>query len=129
MPIVYGPVKSKKLKSPKKKHFRDEDSEESEVLFTCQLCGNLLTKKNSLMCLNNNCQVRWHVLCLGKRFLDSEVSFIGTQREDATNENLLPVEGICPSCESTILWGDLIRKKNGCYSELSNVENLNDECI
>ena len=41
-----------------------------------------------------------HVVCLSNAFLEPG--------------QFLPIEGECPLCQKTLLWGELIRKKNGC---------------
>ncbi len=58
---------------------------------------------NTLRCLVKSCTMISHTLCLSKHFLSK------------TPEHVLPVEGICPRCKTSILWGDLIRFKRGCY--------------
>ena len=43
----------------------------------------------------------------------------------------VPVSGKCPTCEGQELWGDLIKKKIGCYSHvqdlLSSLEEEDEE--
>ena len=43
----------------------------------------------------------------------------------------VPVSGNCPTCEGESLWGDLIKKKKGCYSQvlqqLSPVDEEDEE--
>lgn len=133
IPIVYGPVKSVKLRSPQKKtSANDEATKEPDMLYTCQLCHGTLNKEDCLVCLSDKCQVRWHIICLAKNFLNNELSFTGTQCENSSiNKFLLPVEGTCPFCDCAILWGDLVRKKQGCYNGSQNESEtvLSDEDV
>nr|XP_054767531.1 structure-specific endonuclease subunit slx1-like isoform X2 [Lytechinus pictus] len=62
-----------------------------------------------LTCLYPSCKAEYHMTCLSKCFLKHEP------------DQLLPVEGSCPSCKETVLWGDLIRKKQGCYANLAEI--------
>jgi hypothetical protein len=39
----------------------------------------------------------------------------------------LPVDGQCPLCDRYTFWGDIIRKKKGCYEDLMAVEEAQDE--
>ena len=56
-----------------------------------------------------------HIICLAKHFL----------KEEGSN-NFIPIEGSCPLCNVKMLWGDLIRKLNGCYEGLS--QQMNEDC-
>lgn len=57
---------------------------------------------DSISCINSSCPMKAHLVCLAKRFLQ-------TNREDSF---LIPVEGDCPTCSSTFLWRDLIKHDN-----------------
>ena len=35
----------------------------------------------------------------------------------------LPIDGHCPVCNVYMLWGDIIRKKKGCYEDINKVED------
>ena len=58
--------------------------------------------RDSISCINSSCPMKAHLVCLAKRFLQ-------TNREDSF---LIPVEGDCPTCSSTFLWRDLIKHDN-----------------
>lgn len=58
--------------------------------------------RDSISCINSSCSMKAHLVCLAKRFLQ-------TNREDSF---LIPVEGDCPTCSSTFLWRDLIKHDN-----------------
>lgn len=75
----------------------------------CVLCARVSSMDGLLICVNPDCQAVTHILCLAKRFLTS-------------SDHIIPVDGECPACGVHVLWGDLIRKKDGCYTNL-NVEN------
>lgn len=53
-------------------------------------------EEGPLCCPNPGCWLRAHVICLAEEFLREEPG------------QLLPLEGQCPSCEKSLLWGDLI---------------------
>ena len=43
------------------------------------------------------------------------------------SEELVPVQGQCPTCGKEELWGDLIKKKRGCYSHVEEVFEEEEE--
>lgn len=111
MPIVFGPVITKKL--PKQSR---QNSQNNTDTVKCFLCNSEVDEKQSVKCINPNCSCVCHLICLAKHFVGNE-------------DSLLPVEGNCPSCGLEVLWGDLIRKKRGCVVnfEVSELSCLQDE--
>ncbi|XP_061620383.1 structure-specific endonuclease subunit slx1 isoform X11 [Phyllopteryx taeniolatus] len=97
--VAFGGVRAKKLRPVDK----CEDWEETS---RCFLCKGLVKTSEQLCCVHASCGMRSHVICLAERFLRPESS------------HLLPVEGRCPVCFRSVLWGSLIRRKQGCASDL-----------
>lgn len=157
MPIVYGPVRRKKIKASQsqqpapeqspQKHRKPLDadvdlntSQESlpgmeGVLLSrltkkgrrCSICLGKLKDPNSVLkCIHVQCRAESHIICLASHFL-------GQNKTDEVELPLIPVDGCCPSCSKEVLWGDLIRLKNGCYQNLIESEvgeegdNKNDD--
>nr|CAH7728731.1 unnamed protein product [Callosobruchus chinensis] len=108
MPICHGPVISKKVSSIKKGVI------EEQVLNLCNICYELINEKQ-MRCLNLNCDLNSHIVCLSEYFLQPG--------------EYVPVEGKCPKCKDTFLWGDLVRKYKGCYNNLDmelELDNVNE---
>lgn len=63
-------------------------------------------------CLNVTCKAMSHVVCLAKCFLEKG--------------EYVPIQGKCPNCFSVFLWGDLVKKYNGCYGNLDVTLNCSD---
>lgn len=106
MPICYGKVASRKVKQTQRAKATDTPSQESNLPEEklCPLCGSTMTEKDSVACVKPDCILTAHLICLAKVFCNDGM--------------ILPIEGTCPACRTNILWGDLIRKKNGCYQNL-----------
>ena len=101
MPIEEGRVISKRVSSPTKIQTVSSSTVPSTK---CDLCSNpIVEDEKMLSCLNHNCNLEVHLLCLASHFLKSE------------SDRMLPLEGSCPICYSGFLWADLIRKMQGCY--------------
>lgn len=110
MAICYGPVVSKKISS-KERNEEDEDLMEEYSLIMCCLCKELCAEEKGMKCLLKDCSMQAHTICLAKHFLGNETSHI------------VPIEGTCPKCETSLLWGDVVRKKKGCYSTLGQEDD------
>ncbi|XP_067002796.2 structure-specific endonuclease subunit slx1 [Anabrus simplex] len=107
MPLAYGPVESKKVAAPQ------EDADLNDMtLSMCSLCYDAVPLSQRMTCLNTKCLLLVHVICLARCFLQGE--------------EMIPVEGDCPSCGVRILWGDLVRKMKGCYSNLHEEQDGSD---
>lgn len=118
MPILYGPVLSKKISSSQQKSSQGLASEnsdcsqiESESNSICHIC-KMSIQNNKLTCVNSYCDFTSHISCLAKIFLE--------------NDEYIPIEGHCPSCNRKVLWGDLIRKLKGCQVQNDNGDDLED---
>ncbi|XP_011163360.2 structure-specific endonuclease subunit slx1 [Solenopsis invicta] len=108
MPICYGKITSCKVKQKAKKDNILQESHlpmEKSPMF-CSLCDSNVTEEDSITCIKPKCLLIVHLICLAKEFC---------------KEMILPIEGTCPACKSNVLWGDLIRKKNGCYQDLKEI--------
>ncbi|XP_043261973.1 structure-specific endonuclease subunit slx1 [Colletes gigas] len=95
MPTCYGKVISRKVK-------KTDDRNESSMF--CFICSLSLKKKELVSCIKPSCPLVAHLICLADIF--------------CKNSMILPIEGTCPVCNTNVLWGDLIRKKVGCYGNL-----------
>jgi len=119
MPIVHGPVKSKKVGKKKSKRglntadeVEETPTEESDLL--CNICFSEVTVSQKVVCLYPKCEAVSHILCLGMVFTKN------------TND-ILPIKGECPTCGGEEIWGNVIRKKRGCYEELEELGSVEDE--
>jgi structure-specific endonuclease subunit SLX1 len=105
MPIAYGPVVSKKID-----HLKGTTSQASvqdgDPVCVCSLCYEVVRPSEKISCLSPGCLLTAHVICLAKTFLKGNC--------------IIPIEGHCPACDSHLLWGDLVRKKKGCYNNLTS---------
>jgi len=106
MPICYGKVTSCRVKQTQKTRANNVLSNviTKESSLFCSLCGSSIMEVDSVNCVQPNCPLIAHLICLAKLFCKDGM--------------ILPIEGICPACGNNVLWGDLIRKKNGCYQDL-----------
>ena len=108
MPLVFGPVKSKKVRGGQPRPQLEAGQTES-----CNVCGLSVSQPERLSCLYPSCEAVSHVLCLAERFTED-------------TEEVIPVLGLCPTCGKEELWGDLVRKRRGCYEDLQEEENDDD---
>ena len=108
MPITYGKIAIQKVDNIIQEC---EEPQQRNICFECHLN---ITGNDLMICVNPQCNLHCHVICFSRYFIC---------KDDA----ILPVEGKCPSCGIQILWGDLVRKKKGCYKNL--VEDNDQESI
>ena len=120
MPIVYGPVNIIDTSKINKKHQdtrspeKISSSQSSKRCFICKQDLNSISSSNTLRCIK--CHVETHQFCLAQNFLRLE------------SNNLLPIEGSCPKCKQSLLWGDLIRYRSGCYKNLDcTIQDIEDD--
>lgn len=88
---IKGLIESFKLSKPELRLSRSHE---------CAICWEDLGKPSGqkiVRCLDESCTVYAHMICMAQWFCKRDPKF------------LLPVSGSCPSCCSTLLWGDLIR--------------------
>lgn len=79
----------------------------------CSICYKDVCDATSMSCLNPRCSLRSHIVCLANVFLEPGA--------------FIPIDGDCPECHKHMLWGDLVRKRNGCCDWLD--ADSNDEII
>jgi structure-specific endonuclease subunit SLX1 len=66
---------------------------------SCCLKNVDMSSQMVLVCSNENCKATSHMACLSKTFLDS-----------AQDNEVIPIQGHCPKCKSTLKWADLVRE-------------------
>ena len=113
MRIVFGLVCIKKKSKLEIKY--TEMSKQRESLLECHLCMKTIEnpQRSKINCINPKCILTSHLTCLANQCL--------------TPGQYVPIEGNCPICDTSFLWGDLIRKKNGCNDlEEYVIDNCND---
>ena len=82
----------------------------------CGLCIQSVTSKQDLVsCISPKCGAVSHMACLAQHFRQ-------TSQEQTNLNYFLPIDGTCPVCDFHCLWGDIIRKKKGCYKDLPFAE-------
>lgn len=78
----------------------------------CGLCIQSISSKEDLVtCISPKCGTVSHISCLAHHFRQ-------TSQDKNKLNYLLPVDGTCPVCDFHCLWGDIVRKKKGCYENL-----------
>ncbi|KAE8577706.1 hypothetical protein XENTR_v10023023 [Xenopus tropicalis] len=116
MPLAFGQVRARPISKGQKGRLGETGEGESArgvmppAPQRCRVCYEWVQDKDdALCCFQPGCTLTAHILCLAKLFLLKEP------------QSLIPVEGLCPSCGHSVLWGDLIRYRNGCYGDLEEI--------
>ncbi|KAK3587067.1 hypothetical protein CHS0354_014936 [Potamilus streckersoni] len=133
MPIAYGPVISKKVTETKEtkvdpnvtsSEFEDDDelismSQATGAAPRCSVCFKRMQDTDTVLtCYHPKCPMKAQIICLSQKFLSADTN--------SGLDHILPVSGSCPHCQQPVLWGDLIRHKQGCYHNLSQNTDSND---
>ncbi|XP_034526060.1 structure-specific endonuclease subunit SLX1 [Ailuropoda melanoleuca] len=99
MPLAFGPPPPR-APAPRSRSGTSADAESEPDQGTeacCALCAlSFQDEEGPLCCPHPGCRLRAHVICLAEEFLQEEPG------------QLLPLEGQCPGCKNSLLWGDLI---------------------
>lgn len=91
VPLTFGPPPPRTAR----RHAVPLADQDVEAL--CTLCARALQdEEGPLYCPHPGCTLRAHMICLAEEFLQEEPG------------QLLPLEGQCPGCKNSLLWGDLI---------------------
>lgn len=77
----------------------------------CDICYSFLSDEESskISCLNSTCRLVCHLTCLANDFLECG--------------QYVPISGYCPLCRQKIIWGDLVRKRNGCSDTIILIDD------
>ena len=112
MPRCCGKVFSQKIKKTPNNGVVNRMEIDKALIF-CSICTLPLKETESVSCIKPNCLLVAHLICLANTFRKGNM--------------ILPVDGTCPGCITNVLWGDLIRKKVGCYGNLQEVSSSDDD--
>ncbi|ESO91579.1 hypothetical protein LOTGIDRAFT_163304 [Lottia gigantea] len=108
MPIEFGPIMCKKVGGKKKKTNEKTGDDESDSLMLefCDVCYKRIQKEDvKLSCLHPECFMKSHIICLARVFLGNA-------------DHVIPIEGQCPKCDAILMWGELVRQRQGCHRNL-----------
>jgi len=121
MPIMYGLVK---ILNKQKTQAAQQDNSLFKSFHICSVCkvrineinNNILSKNlNGLKC--PNCQEIFHSTCLASFFVEEN------------SLQLLPVNGACPSCDTYLMWADLVNYRMNSFKKINSILNELDVLI
>lgn len=84
----------------------------SDAPVQCIICKKFVTTVDRVSCINSDCLLKCHLICLSHRFLESG--------------QYVPIIGSCPCCRQMMLWADLIRKYKGITDAIALVDDENN---
>ncbi|KAF7940586.1 uncharacterized protein EAE98_000713 [Botrytis deweyae] len=72
---------------------------------SCDICDQDLQHNSGLytICPNIDCNSITHMTCLSQHFLQGE-------KDEQSSEQLVPVKGMCPGCQTEIRWNDVVKE-------------------
>lgn len=76
----------------------------------CMICKRFVSMCDRVSCINSDCSMCCHLICLSQRFLEAG--------------EYVPVMGSCPGCRQMMLWGDVIRKFKGIADAIALVDDV-----
>jgi len=121
MPMVQGPVKSVKPKKPSKKALAAAEADpvisDEEDDLVCNLCFRSVTSATRMDCLNPRCRTVSHAICLSDSFLAAAGEL----------DQMIPIQGSCMTCSSVQQWGDLVRRRRGCFKNIQDISVTDEE--
>lgn len=102
MDISYGRVRIKTKSKKGESEFQENlaQIQITQKTLSCRICQLQIASNASISCLNPECESLFHMVCLASHFLEPG--------------EYVPVSGECPQCRRELVWGQLIRKRNGC---------------
>ncbi|GAB0088119.1 Structure-specific endonuclease subunit SLX1 homolog [Sergentomyia squamirostris] len=115
MPPVHMEIQFGQVKRKRKKPGKIQSPEEDQICLQCSLCLSMIEnrQKSLLTCMNITCTLQCHIICLARMCITESNQYI-------------PIEGDCPICFTHFLWGDLIRKRNGCCDLVAISDDTTD---
>lgn len=90
------------LKKPKRSPATLESDVCSQIPIKCPICDRYIAEDDRVTCLNAECSLKCHLICLSHRFVEPG--------------EYVPISGSCPKCRQMMLWSDIVRKFKG-YSD------------
>lgn len=90
------------LKKPKRSPATLESDVCSQIPIKCPICDRYIGEDDRVTCLNAECSLKCHLICLSHRFVEPG--------------EYVPISGSCPKCRQMMLWSDIVRKFKG-YSD------------
>jgi len=128
MAITYGTIEAAKKKCGKKKTknaVANDDDDISDEVLLCGLCLEAVSLADKAWCISPKCQSVSHLVCLAEHFRKTSNSTPPTTTRAqpggggvSSRTGFIPIDGTCPVCDFRCLWGDIIRKKKGCFEDL-----------
>lgn len=87
------------LKKPKNRIACSQMIAGSQSPVECLICDRFIAENDCITCLNAECSLNFHIICLSQRFLEPD--------------EYVPISGSCPKCRQMMLWSDVVRKFKG----------------